>query len=372
MRLDKKYLNIALFCLEKIIGRSFPNPTVFSLLVESNKTFEDNKIVSFGFTSPGGRPHAESNTLENFCFKNNKIYSLYSTLEPCSHFGRDESCVSKILKTKKINRVIFSLKDPDERVNGNGEKLLKKNKLVVKSNILKSKSENLYYGYSLNRKKGRPKIILKLALTLDGYITLKKGKRTKITNAKSDTFIDILRSEVDAILVGSNTVKIDDCILKCKMPSLIDKSPIRIILNKKLDLNIKSNVFKNCDKFRTIIFTDNNCEKKISKFKKNHVEVITLPTKNYNLKSILKKLSSFGVSNLLVEGGGKVFNSFFKENLFDNIYIFRSNFSSGIKKNKFLQGKINLNKSIFFKKEIKKFGEDTLEIYNKKNIEGVK
>ena len=73
----------------------------------------------------------------------------------------------------------------------------------------------------------------------------------------SDTYTDILRSEVDGILVGSNTVRIDNCVLKCKMPALIKNSPIRIILNRKLDLKINSKVFEDCKKFRTIIFTNN-------------------------------------------------------------------------------------------------------------------
>ena len=186
MQHDKKYLNVALHGLEKIIGSTFPNPSVFAILVESDKQFRDNKIISFGHTSPNGRPHAEANTLENVHFKKNKIYTLYSTLEPCCHEGRDESCVSKILKSKKINRVIFSLIDPDKRVNGKGKKILKKNNLEVKSGLLENQIKNLYQGYILNRKENRPKIILKLAISKDGYITFEKGKRTKITNLISD------------------------------------------------------------------------------------------------------------------------------------------------------------------------------------------
>ena len=80
MQFDKKYLNIALFSLEKIIGStSYPNPPVFAILVESNKSFKDNKIVSFGYTSAGGRPHAESNAIENFLFKKIK-YILFIQL----------------------------------------------------------------------------------------------------------------------------------------------------------------------------------------------------------------------------------------------------------------------------------------------------
>ena len=88
---DKKYLNIAQFSLEIIIGSTFPNPSVFAILVESDKQFRDNKIISFGHTSSSGRPHAEANTLENVHFKKNKIYTLYSTHDPCCHEGRDES-----------------------------------------------------------------------------------------------------------------------------------------------------------------------------------------------------------------------------------------------------------------------------------------
>ena len=366
MQFDKKYLNIALFHLEKIIGSSYPNPPVFSILVESDKSFSDNKIVSFGFTSAGGRPHAEANAIERFLFKKNKIYSLYSTLEPCCHEGRDESCVSKILKSKKISRIIFSVKDPDKRVNGKGKKILEKNKLEVVSGILKKKSEKLYHGYFLNRQKKRPNIILKLAMTLDNYITLEKNKRTKITNSISDTYSDILRSEVDAILVGSNTVNIDNCILKCKMTSLIDNSPIRIVLSRKLNLKLDSKIFTDCKKFKTIIITNNLNRKVISKFEKKFVEIIYFSKENYNLKNILEKLSSLGITNLLVEGGGKIFNSFFKENLFDYIYIFRSSFFSQIKQNDFQGAKINFFNSKLNKSYVKEFGDDSLEIYKNK------
>ncbi len=363
MQFDKKYLNIALFSLEKIIGSTFPNPPVFALLVESDKSFKDNKIVSFGYTSPSGRPHAEANAIENFTFRKNKIYSLYSTLEPCCHEGRDESCVSKILKSKKISRVIFSLIDPDKRVNGKGKKILKKNYLEVKSGMLKNKTKVYYEGYILNRQENRPKIILKLAMTKDNYITLKKGQRTKITNSISDKYSDTLRSEVDAILVGSKTVSIDNCILKCKMPSLINNSPTRIVLNRKLDLNTNSKIFENCKRFKTILFTSNTSKKLIKNYEKKSVEVIFLKKEDYTLVNILKKLSDFGISNLLVEGGGKIFKSFLKENLFDYIYIFRSNFFSGIKNKRFSEAKIDVSNFKLLKNYVKQFGDDSLEIY---------
>ena len=361
--LDKTYINISLFYLKKILGSSFPNPPVFSILVESNKSFKDNRIISFGFTSFTGRPHAESNAIENVKFRKNKIYSLYSTLEPCCHNGRDESCVSKILNSKRIDRVIFSLRDPDPRVNGKGKKKLLKNNIYVKSDVLKELGSDFYQGYILNRTQRRPKVILKLAMTIDGYISTKKNKRTKITNPQSDSYSDSLRSEVDAILVGSKTVKIDNCVLKCKSSSFLKNSPIRVILNKKLDLNINSKIFLDCEEYRTIIFSNVFDKKKLKIYEDKKVEVISFSKNDFNLKEILKKLSNLGVTNLLVEGGGEIFSSFFNQRLFDQVYIFRSNFFSGSNGTKALEKKIDSSVLKLFKLETKRFGNDSLEIY---------
>ena len=100
MDFDRKYIQISLYLLKKIIGTTFPNPPVVSLIVEFDKNLKEDKIVSFGITGFGGRPHAEATALKNMKYRKNKIYTLYSTLEPCCHEGRDESCVLKILKGK--------------------------------------------------------------------------------------------------------------------------------------------------------------------------------------------------------------------------------------------------------------------------------
>ena len=103
-------------------------------LYKSIKEFKKNEIVSFGITNKSGRPHAESIAIDKTKFIDNKYYTLYSTLEPCCHQGRGESCVKKINETI-IKRVVYSLKDPDRRVNGKGEKILKKTLTLTTSNI---------------------------------------------------------------------------------------------------------------------------------------------------------------------------------------------------------------------------------------------
>ena len=152
------------------------------------------------------------------------------------------------------------------------------------------------------------------------------------------------------------------------MTGLINKSPIRVVLNRKLDLSTNSKIFENCKEFRTILFTSNSRKNLIKNYEKKGVEVTFLKKEFYTLKNILKKLSYLGISNLLVEGGGKIFNSFFKENFFDYIYIFRSSLFSGIKGKKFSEAKIDVSNFGLKKSYVKKFGDNLLEIYKNKKI----
>ena len=105
---DQLYMKIAYSILQRSIGPHSPNPTVVSLIVESDKEFNNNEIRSYGITEKGGRPHAEKIAIENLKFKSNKIYTLYSTLEPCCHKGREMHVSMKFLKNQLIELFIQS------------------------------------------------------------------------------------------------------------------------------------------------------------------------------------------------------------------------------------------------------------------------
>ena len=117
--------------------------------------------------------------------------------------------MSKILKSK-INRVVFSLRDPDKRVNGSGEKLLRTSGIEVLGNILNEETKQIYDGYILNRKFCRPKVTLKIGSSIDTKITSKPNRPERITNNQVKKIVHLIRSEADAILVGKNTVNIDN------------------------------------------------------------------------------------------------------------------------------------------------------------------
>ena len=364
MDLDKKYIKISVFLLKKIIGTSFPNPPVVSLVVESNSNKTDSKIVNFGFTNVGGRPHAEALALEGVKFRKDFYYTLYTTLEPCCHSGRDESCVSKILKSK-IDRVVYSLKDPDNRVNGNGDKFLRSSGIDVLGGVMQEKTKKIYSGYIYNRKLNRPKVILKIGCSLDGKITRRPMKGDKITNEIVKKIVHIFRSEVDAILVGKNTINIDNPRLDCRINGLRQFSPVRVILSKEINFDLNSRIFKNCINNSTIIFTLKNVASKINKMKKKHVRIYMLEKKNFNITYILKELAKLGICNLLVEGGGQIFTSFINKDLADKIIIFRSNFFIGSHGLNLLNYLSKVDKRNYILKHQSNLENNSMEIFEK-------
>ena len=373
MHFDNKYMNIAFNLAKKGMATSFPNPSVGCVIVECSHDFKNDKIAGFGFTQKGGRPHAEAKALEKVNFKKTKKYLCYSTLEPCSHFGRDVSCLDKIQKTP-ISQIIFALKDPDKRMKGSKIKKLSVDGKTIRSGILKKDLFKFYEGYFLNKIKNRPKITLKMASTLDGKIT--SSKKKWISNSSSRKIVHHLRSNNDAILVGSNTVKIDNPRLTCRINGLENTSPIRIVINRKLDLTEDFHIITDRS-VKTILISSLKKEQIPKHFKKKNIEIINIKNEKFNLKTILKEISSFGINNLLVEGGARTAGFFLKSKFVDELIIFRNNIIVGDAELSLIKFKGNYNEEEFQLKKLMKLKNNILEIYRsqsslfflKKNIE---
>jgi len=167
--------------------------------------------------------------------------------------------------------------------------------------------------------KSRPKVILSAAMTLDGKIATKTGD-SKLSSKKDKVRIHKLRSKVDAILVGSNTVKRDDPLLTVRYTQ--GKNPLRIILDSKANIDHKSQIIKTCKKFPTIIAVSKKASRKnVARLKKYSLEVIESGNKLVNIKNLLRTLSKKKIKTLLVEGGGTVNWEFVKQGLVDEIII---------------------------------------------------
>jgi len=167
--------------------------------------------------------------------------------------------------------------------------------------------------------KSRPRVILSAAMSLDGKIATKTGD-SELSSKQDKVRIHKLRSKVDAILVGSNTVKRDDPLLTVRYVK--GKNPLRIVLDSKATINQKSQIIRTCNKIHTIVAVSKKASRQnISKLKKHPLEIIVIGENRVNIKSLLKSLSKKKIKTLLVEGGGTVNWEFIKLGLVDELIV---------------------------------------------------
>ena len=167
--------------------------------------------------------------------------------------------------------------------------------------------------------KSRPRVILSAAMSLDGKIATKTGD-SELSSKQDKVRIHKLRSKVDAILVGSNTVKRDDPLLTVRYVK--GKNPLRIVVDSKATINQKSQIIRTCKKIPTIVAVSKKASRQnISKLKKHPLEIMVIGEKRVNIKSLLKSLSKKKIKTLLVEGGGTINWEFIKLGLVDELIV---------------------------------------------------
>lgn len=358
---DEKLISYAINLSKKNLGLTAPNPCVGCVITK------DNQIISSGVTAAGGRPHAEKIAIDKVENKEDlKGAVIYVTLEPCFHFGETSPCVDEIIKFK-FKKVVISIQDSDKRVDGKSIKKLQEAGIEVVCGILEKQAKEINKAFFKRNLTKLPYITLKIASSLDGKIATKNFDSKWISNEQSRKFSHYLRSINDAILVGANTAKKDNPKLDCRLEGLEKFSPKKVIIAKNLDFDVDLEIFK---KSETIILLPTNTKVKNSQLK--NIKIIFCKEKNnqIDLRDALEKLAENGVNSLLVEGGKNIATQFIKENLIDELVIFRS---SKIIGNDGIAaiGEMNFDKiseviNNFKRTETREFGEDLMEIYIKK------
>ena len=343
---SKHIENLALaFELAKInLGSTKENPSV-GCVVE-----KDGSIISSGYTSLKGRPHAEYNALnKNINFKNSNIYI---TLEPCSHYGKTPPCTN-IIKRKKIKRVFYSINDTDERSANKSQKVFSKTNISVIKFFLKKKARKFYESYDRLKKNKLPIIDVKLAISKD-YFTINKRKKW-ITNEQSRKMTHLLRTQYNALVSTSKSINTDNSFLNCRINGLENKSPNLIILDRNLKIKKNLNIFKKKIDRKIYVYTTNNNKKKISWLKKHNVKVI-LVNRMHSKEDYIKIFRTFtklNFSRILFETGLTFINFLINNKLLNNIYIFRTN--NNLNKNGFNNSSNKLIKKIKLKNKLKVF-----------------
>ena len=341
---DHFYMEQALGLAVKNYGLTGENPSVGCVLVKNNQ------IISSGVTGINGRPHAEVNAIKNSMISVNGS-TLYVTLEPCNHYGKTPPCTN-LIKNKKIKKVVYGINDIDPRTSKTAKKFFKSKKIKVIDGILSKKLNNFYKSYFYIKRNKLPYVIGKIASSKDNFIKSKKNKM--LTNNFSQDLSHLLRYRSHAILISYKTLNSDNPKLNCRLNSLEQHSPARVILDKNLNLNIKAFIVETANKIPTYIFYNKIKLKKINFLKRKGVKLIHLKLKNNNFTTvdIFKKLYKKKLFYLLVEGGASLTESFLNNNAFNEFFHFKS--SKKLQKNGIIKLH-NLKNKI--KKTFKRAGE---------------
>lgn len=285
--------------------------------------FKD-RIIGEGYTSQYGGNHAEVNAINSVQDKSLlKEATIYVSLEPCSHFGKTPPCANLIIK-HQIPNVVIGCIDTFSKVSGKGIALLKQNGCKVTVGILEAECKAINKRFFTFHEKKRPYIILKWAVTQDGFISPKDNNGiTWISNNFSKQHVHKLRTEEQAILVGTNTAITDNPQLTSR--SWRGNSPVRIILDRKLKIPKEHHIYD--QQIKTIILTEVDAENKDNLFFE------TIDYNNSIVKQICNIAYKYELQSIIVEGGSKTIQTFINENIWDEaqVYTGTSYFKSGIK-----------------------------------------
>jgi len=287
-------------------GNVAPNPMVGSVLVYKDL------IIGEGYHERYGEGHAEVNCISSVAGKNIPFIeksTLYVSLEPCSHFGKTPPCTDLIIKCK-IPKVVIGCKDVYREVAGRGIEKLQIAGVEVSTGILESESIRLNKRFFTFHEKFRPYIILKWAQSANLKIGSSTGPTIRVSNEYTSRLVHKWRSQEAGILVGTNTVIRDNPHLTTRLwPG---KNPVRIIVDKELDLPPSANVFNSDAK--TIIYN------LVKSSNEDQVTQIKIDPEDF-LEGLLASLFELHVVSIMVEGGAKTLGSFIERGLWDEARV---------------------------------------------------
>lgn len=314
---DDRYIELALDEASRVVGRTSPNPPVGSVVVK------EGVVLAAGGTEPAGGSHAEVVALK-LAGRGAKGATLYTTLEPCCHHGRTGPCTEKIQEAG-IRRVVLGSRDRNPKVSGEGVKCLRRHGIEVTIGVLEEPCNELNAHFFTWVTTGRPYVVLKAAMTLDGRIATRTGDSKWVSGPASRELVHQWRNRFDAILVGAGTVKADNPRLTARLAGEETRDPLRVILDGRLSTDPKAKVYRQRSKAPTIVVVpERTSAAKRRPFGTGHNEVVGLPGKNgrVDLGALLDELGRRNVVSLMVEGGAEVHGQFLSGGFADELRLF--------------------------------------------------
>ena len=294
------------------VGLVSPNPLVGCVIISAK-----GDIVGEGTYKYDQITHAEVTALEQ-AGDLARGGTAYVSLEPHSHHGKTSPCTEALIRAG-IERVVAPIDDPNPLVSGKGFEALREAGVEVVTGILADEASRLNEKFICWHKKGRPFVHVKLAMSLDGRISLGRSISTALSGEKALARVHAMRHEHDAILVGGNTAFVDN-------PSLTDRSGkdrrrplVRVILDNRLRVPVESTLATTAREFPTIVISDSGNAAKIEMLREHGVEVVSHNARD--LSGVLQVLREREIQSVLVEGGTEVAGAFRDAGLIDKLTL---------------------------------------------------
>jgi diaminohydroxyphosphoribosylaminopyrimidine deaminase/5-amino-6-(5-phosphoribosylamino)uracil reductase len=316
---DLSMMTIALRLAERGLGTTAPNPSVGAVIVDETS----GEVIARGFTARGGRPHAETEALQRAGARA-KGASLYVTLEPCSHYGATPPCADAVISAG-IGRVVCAIEDPDPRVAGRGLAQLRAAGVAVERGLMATEAHWMGIGHILRVTERRPFLQVKLALDAEGNVPRgSAGSPVWATSPEARAQGQLLRARADAILVGRQTVNDDDPLLTCRLPGLEDRSPVRIIIARRLEGLARSRLSLSARQHPLWVFCAESTP--AAELEAAGARIFCVPEIGGELwlPAVMETLVASGITRLLVEGGARTWGAFSRASLIDEAVLFQA------------------------------------------------
>jgi len=312
---DEKWMRRAIELAWRGAGGTRPNPPVGCVVAHRSRR------VGEGYHRRAGGPHAEVLALRQAGARARDA-TAYVTLEPCSTWGRTGPCTAAILKNG-IRRVVIACRDPNPRHAGRGVRRLRARGIEVLEGVCAEEGNRLIRPFARWIVTGRPFVTLKMAMTLDGRIADARGESRWITGARARARVKSLRNRVDAVMVGSGTVRADDPSL---LPASVRRKPWRVILDSAGRTPAGAKLLTDSFADRTLVITTSRCPaRKVRRYERNGSTVVRVGADRrgrVGLGNVLRVLGGMGVLHVLCEGGGEMAAGLIRDGLADELLFF--------------------------------------------------
>lgn len=311
---DEDYMRLAIELAKKGTGFTSPNPLVGAVIVK------DGRIIGQGYHERYGEPHAERNALAA-CTEDPKGATIYVTLEPCCHYGKQPPCTEAILESG-ISKVVIGSFDPNPLVSGKGMEILRQHGIEVQEDFLREECDaiNTIFFHYIQRK--RPYVVMKYAMTLDGKIACFTGESKWITGEIAREHVQRTRHRLSGIMIGVGTVIADDPMLNVRIEG--GHNPTRIICDTHLRTPLDTKIVATAFEIPTIIATCEENEEKKRAYLEKGIKIINLPEKDgeVDLEELMLRLGEEKIDSLLIEGGGTLHWSALKAGIVNKVQAY--------------------------------------------------